>query len=314
MLDILKGFAGKHWFPLVAWMFPSMLAILAFWLFTLPIMTAAGWKIAVEINKLSTVEGAAWLAGGSIIIGVLLNTLSTPLYRLLEGYSWPGWLRRRAVAFQTKKYKELRRVVDRNIPGQAWERGLALEQLARFPSDPRQIAPTRLANAIRSFETYGKTRFNLDSQTLWTELCNSVSEDLRSEQELARAFVDLFVAMIYLGAAYAILMAITLIAVERTDPLAWSVVLVSVVIAAYSYRMAIIACDYWSITVQGLVNIGRKPLAELLGLQMPAKLADERVMWGLVTGFVFFGREDYGKKLDRFRIRSGGATKRRKRR
>jgi hypothetical protein len=46
------------------------------------------------------------------------------------------------------------------------------------------------------------------------------------------------------------------------------------------------ATDEWSASVQALVNVGRKPLAEALGLELPAKLAKERHMWRVVNEFV----------------------------
>lgn len=77
-------------------------------------------------------------------------------------------------------------------------------------------------------------------------------------------------------------------------------------IAVYSYRMANIASRSWSATVQALVNMGRKPLAELLGLALPATLAEEQEMWEAVVGYVFYGAADgaeYGSQIDKFRIK-----------
>jgi len=43
------------------------------------------------------------------------------------------------------------------------------------------------------------------------------------------------------------------------------------------------ATDEWSAAVRALVNTGRKPLAESLGLLLPGELACECEMWALVS-------------------------------
>ena len=65
--------------------------------------------------------------------------------------------------------------------------------------DDDQILPTKFGNAIRAFETYGKTRFNMDSQTLWHELLAVAPRNIQSEIDSARSSVDFFVALLYLS-------------------------------------------------------------------------------------------------------------------
>src|SRR5437879_6545061 len=48
-------------------------------------------------------------------------------------------------------------------------------------------------------------------------------------------------------------------------------------------RVALAATDEWAAAVRALVNVGRKPLAESLGLALPSSLEGERAMWALVT-------------------------------
>jgi hypothetical protein len=45
------------------------------------------------------------------------------------------------------------------------------------------------------------------------------------------------------------------------------------------YQAAVTATADWRSSVQALVNVGRKPLAEALGLELPQDLALERDMW-----------------------------------
>lgn len=306
MLDILKTAAGKSLFPLLAWIFPSALAVLAVWFITLPMIKAAGWQIPASIAALSGTEALSWLTGLSIALGVVLSAMSTPLYRLLEGYSWPKFLQKKGVEWQKQKYRALRAKVDAGIPGQQWETGLAWERLERYPTDIDQIAPTGFANALRSFETYGANRFNLDSQIMWTELWSVVPEQTRTEHDGAKVFVDLFVATLYVSLAFMVVSLVIICLDDKRTPLDALAVAIPLAISVYSYRMANVASTAWSATVEALVNIGRKPLAEALGLQLPATLAEERDMWQSVVGYVFYGPVDgaeYGEQLNKFRAK-----------
>lgn len=153
MLDILKTAAGQSLLPLLAWIFPSALAVLALWFITLPMLGAAGYSVPAAISGLTSTAAVSWLTGVSIAFGAVLNVMSTPLYRFLEGYSWPPRLRQRAVDWQKRKYQKLLATVEAGISGQQWETGLALERLARYPSDVNQIAPACSKRKANKYET-----------------------------------------------------------------------------------------------------------------------------------------------------------------
>jgi hypothetical protein len=53
------------------------------------------------------------------------------------------------------------------------------------------------------------------------------------------------------------------------------------------YEMAIISTSYWATTVQALVNLGRKKLANEMGLELPDSIEAERQMWWYLTSFVY---------------------------
>jgi hypothetical protein len=74
--------------------------------------------------------------------------------------------------------------------------------------------------------------------------------------------------------------------------------------AASSYYAAVKATDAWSASVKAMVDIGRIPLADALGLQIPAKLSEERDMWqrvGWLLGFTY--KPEAGTELDPYRKR-----------
>ncbi|MFF4733883.1 hypothetical protein ACFY3M_53795 [Streptomyces mirabilis] len=183
----------------------------------------------------------------------------------------------------------------------AAQRALLREQLARYPVDDAQVAPTRLGNAIRRFEEYGYDRFRLDTQVLWNELTGTCPEPLRRQVDLARASVDFFVALL---AGHTVVASAAVAALASSDARPATLTVTAAILACLTivwYRCAVTATDEWAAAVRGLVNTGRKPLAENLGLVLPANIADERVMWALVGKLSRLPYDEKAGALNRYR-------------
>jgi hypothetical protein len=99
MSEFLKTLWGK----LYAWALPSALAIGAYWLFVYPKTTVFHGLVGAD----SEVSRAGVFAATTATIAFCLNALSMPLYRVLEGYYWPRWLRERGSARQRRRKREL---------------------------------------------------------------------------------------------------------------------------------------------------------------------------------------------------------------
>lgn len=183
----------------------------------------------------------------------------------------------------------------------AAQRGILREKLARFPVDDAQILPTRLGNAIRRFEAYGYDRFRLDTQILWNELTGTAPEPIRRQADLARASVDFFIALLA-GHAVVISAAVAVMATtgDRLTPLTATAVTLGCLMPVW-YRCAVTATDEWAAAVRALVNVGRGPLAQGLGLVLPATLSDERAMWLLVAKLSRLPYDDKAAALNAYR-------------
>lgn len=288
MSEILKGLWGK----LYAWALPSALALGATWLFLLP---QVGDSLGLRDRLAEDKKGLIFVAlTGALAIS--LSSLSTPLYRVLEGYLWPRWLQEWGLRRQRAEKEALRAAV----AGSGWRRGIALEKLARYPLDDNQIVPTKFGNAIRAFETYGKTRFNMDSQTLWHELLAVVPKQIQLEIESARSSVDFFVALLYLS----VLFGFACVFLGAIEHFKISILLLSVpafLLAILCHWLAIRAIDGWGYPIHALVNLGRVKLADSLGLRLPETLQEEKAMWGLVTKYSYYADRGYGDALDIYR-------------
>jgi hypothetical protein len=297
--DILKGISGG-WSFLVSWVFPSLLAWLAFSVFALPHLERISVFASIAAN--SETNRSVLIAGASLLTGLLLSTLSTVLFRILEGYILlpevvASKMRARQVKAHSNLRKDLSKLLDERgedeITGRLTAQtglnvriGLIREQLRRYPAEQREFSPTRFSNALRAIETFGWDRYRFDSQTLWSELQSVVPDTLRQEQDNARAPINFFVSLIYLSA----LEAMTCLALSLQRPgnnsslIVVGVVCISLV--PCFYRLAVINTRYLLSVMQATVNVGRVDLAAKMGLILPAKLRDERDMWERVYWFV----------------------------
>lgn len=321
---------------LIGWILPSLINVLIF-----------GFVVAPKLSRfgaLDTEEVRAALFGliATALLGLVLASLQTPLYRILEGYlGWPQWLvrarrrrhlarkhllRNRVDAIVLAEQERAGRlsdadrsalaafrahpVIDRYLDvdihkGAVWF-ALLDERLHRYPLDDRQVAPTQLGNAIRRFEEYGHNRYRLDSQVLWPELNAAVGESARKQTEDARMSVDFFISLLY-GHLLVIVAAAVNLAIGTAER-PW---LVATTIAALLpltviwYRLAVVATDEWAGAVRAMVNLGRHPLATALGLTLPREIDDERAMWLIVGNLVRTGFHPGLTTLDAYRTASG---------
>lgn len=266
----------------MGWILPTSLNLAVFTLTVTPSL-----RRPAVLNPLWPTSGgptALLLLVAAVLLGLVLNALQTPLYRFLEGYAlWPTTAFERGCRRQlSRQRKTTDRLADPALTS-AVRRSLLREKLSRYPVSNNQITPTRLGNAIRRFEEYGYDRYRLDTQLLWNELTSVVPEPTNKQVVAARTNVDFFVALLYGHAAVAITAFASLSASRADRPV---LICTGIGLAALTpvwYHAAVAATDEWAAAVRALVNLGRKPLAEGLGLALPKSLDDERRMWQLVT-------------------------------
>ena len=305
MADILKGFTGTSFVFLVAWIFPSAALVGLVAVFVSPVWEQVGLpKVTSALDSPTALLVMAFVA---VSFGLLGSAASTPLYRVLEGYTWPERIQRWAVDRRRRerialvgRYEQVGKTSSR-LSNQLYER------LSHYPASDDELVPTRLGNAIRVLELYGANRYCLDSQTWWTELYSVVPAPIRQEVDGARAVVDFFVAALYVTALFAILALATFateLALGSSTP-SWTLLALGIACLGLPfiwYRVAIWACSYWRSAVQAMVNVGRAPLASSLGFRLPRSIEQERELWQMATDFVnspFQG--DLAKALDKYR-------------
>ncbi|MEV0184526.1 hypothetical protein AB0I54_35350 [Streptomyces sp. NPDC050625] len=336
MGEIAKGVLGGAWTLVAGWILPTALNLSIFFFAVAPSIRRTG--AIADLWPTTSAGIMLLLFVSSLLFGLVLSAVQSPLYRLLEGYLfWPaaayahGCSRNRRAKAELQDRLMLLRLEHREAPLSAaaaadlrrleadpritksaskdrrrtdTQRALLREKLARFPIDDSQITPTRLGNAIRRFEEYGYNRYRLDTQVLWNELTGAAPEQIRRQVDLARASADFFVALLAGHVAVAIAASAVLASAHARAAVLLTTIVTVVSLALLWYRSAVTATDEWAAAVRALVNLGRKPLAEALGLSLPPTLDGERTMWTLVTRLAKQPYHERRAALDPYRTNS----------
>lgn len=256
MTAIVTSLLGGGWALVAGWILPTAVNSLLFAFLVLPALHGVpGFHTVLTASH---PEQALALLVTAVVAGLMLSALQTPLYRVLEGYTWPPGLRRRRIG----RHQQTR---------SRHERELRLAQLTR--------------------------REKLDSLS---------ADQVRKDVDTGRASVDFFVCLIY-GHVVVILAAIAALAVDPSVGPAVAIVAAAGLSVAW-YWLAVQATDEWAAAVRGLVDLGRKPLADALGLDLPDTVAQERQMWTLVSRRGRRAYGDWAAELDKFRAQPDPAA------
>lgn len=292
MGDLFKSLSSGIAQFVYAWILPSALTCGAF-----SVLVLAHLKDSAIAN-VSVWVGGALFTLGTLTLSVVFAYSARAIFRVLEGISMPKKLKRRLLRRQHRRYNRLTALARVSHQPTSQE---AAEQLKSYPGDPGMIMPTRLGNALKALESYGVSRFGLDSQTFWYELQAAAPDAIRTATRETRASVDFFVSSI---AHLTLLGVACLIAVPFVDnPTA--VVLgavVSLSLTPLAYAQASVNVLEWHWSIRALVNTSREGLASSLGLTIPTNSADEWALWQAVSGLAHHGRQDdYLRVFDKYR-------------
>lgn len=290
---------------MLAWIVPSAAVVAVFVLAVLPEL-----ETVTSLRRLASrtpLEAALLFSIAVLVLSVFFAYTALPIYRWLEGYTMPRALRAPLIKRQLRAWHRLQATyAHQRDAGLDWYS--TLEQLAAYPSSTEEIMPTRLGNALRAMEDYGTSRFGLDSQSLWYELLAMAPNDVRRDAEDARAGVDFFISAVAHLAFLATVSAFVAIwaAVAHGSWIASAAAaVVSVALLPLTYGQAVSNVGEWRLAIRALVNTGRVPLADGLGLRLPNTFQEERELWTKYVGLVAHGPHDtYLRFLNRYRVRS----------
>lgn len=313
MADFLNALSKGLARFVYAWLGPAIVTVSTFALLVLPDVQRK-WPTIRLRGRGITFEKGFLFAFAVFTLSVLFAYAAQPIYRLLEGYPFPKWLRRSLIRRHRRQAHRLRHQISL-LESRPWLRsgrewGPLLEKVQRYPERDEDLLPTRLGNALRGLERYGKDRFGLDSQSLWFEVEATSPPGLLHDYEDARAQVDFFVSSIAHLGLLALVSMVLGVALAAPGPVLVS--LVSLALAGAAYEAAVINMGEWHDVVQAMVNLSRAPLAAALGFTLPEAYGGEFAMWESFSDFVANGavsQRSWGSQWLTWRRGSGSSDK-----
>jgi hypothetical protein len=281
--DVSGGIWGRLAGYLESWLLPSAAGVTFVALVLLP--AANHEPVATTLSEVDTVGQAALFVLAMLLVSFLLDSVSLPLARLLEGYTLPKPLADRLKQRQRRRWEALRA----EIAAADKETALRLRgKLNSYPRSEEYLLPTRLGNALRAGETYGWEQYRISTVDLWTRLVAVAEQRTVDQIQQARVRLDLFLALIWLSL---VLSPVTIgVSIWSAQPalLWWLVPLVGLL--PVWYGRAVAAVSWYSQGMQAMVDLSRGKLAASLGIRLPGTIAAERRIWEAVSEYASWGR------------------------
>ena len=219
MDEFMKALSGKlaeRWAKMAAPAVVFWAAAVLAWAYA-----GRGWSRLASItdwlNNQKAVSQIAALLGAMVVVAastILVQRLTTPVLRLLEGYWRPclGLLAEggRLVVQCRKKRRDhawqlLQDKLDKemSLPPNELAKYARLERRRRHhPVQDNELLPTRIGNILRAAETRPVHRYGLDVTRSWPRLWLVLPETARRELEAARSSLDASVAAALWGVAF----------------------------------------------------------------------------------------------------------------
>jgi hypothetical protein len=282
MGDIFQAISAGFARFVFAWVTPSLVTVGVFTIFLWPEVRATSpLRPVSQVTGQNATSAALVFTFSVVALAVTFAYASLPIYRILEGYSLPGFLRRPLMRRQQREYCQVRDAERRYAATGKMPAGMTIEDFRRFPEKQTAVRATSLGNALAAMENWSSERYNLDTLLMWHELYGVSRDNVRRDTDEGRAPVDFFVSSI----AHMTLLFVGSVVIGATMPHARVRALVIAVAALLvipaSYRLAVKNMIDWAQSVKAMVNLGRRDLAEALGLRVPVQLKGERRMWQL---------------------------------
>jgi hypothetical protein len=318
MLSTLSKLADRNF--VLGFFIPTLLFSLASILLFLdapPVDTWLGDLTSKDLGKAAYLLLAVW------VVAVAMTMANQPLYRFLEGYTFPRWLarllRERAQRRLDRDLAELRSLFEREIKegddfsavDSARYDELKQKLVSTMPSGPNEVLPTAFGNAIKAFETYPREIYGADGIPIWLRLASVMPKDFASQIQDARTEVDFLVNCCFFSAVLAFVGTArfiyscpwNLIGSESgyTKFIAsfqyqWLLLGTGGVIASYLfYRWAVSRVPAWGELVMTAFDCYLPALAKQLGYELPSTSGEREKFWTAFSQQLVYRRDPDGR-------------------
>jgi hypothetical protein len=248
--------------------------------------------------------GVSFAVAATWLLSLVAMAVNRPVIRVLEGYGAINPIQ--LVRFlQYRSFDKLQQRIDALAAqgGRDSERlrgELEAQFAAGFPSRRDLVLATAFGNTIRAFEDYPRVIYGFDSIEGWDRLVAIVPPPYRELIDAAKTKVDfsvnIWLGALLLAAAYAAMA----IAWWRL-PSAWYPVL-ALVIAWLAARAAKASAYEWGVTIKSAIDVFLPELATKMGYRLPAKAAEQRKFWTLLSQMFLYRHAPTFSDLDKYRI------------
>lgn len=283
----------------------------------------AWWVLAVYglVPPLPAPDKSEALAAGSLaivaiwLVSILLVALNAQADRLLQGYGWRrlGLL----VTFEKEKFeRDVLPVLDQQ---KAFDAAVAAgttpvpldpvalaNAVSRYPDEAEWLLPTRYGNRIRAAEVYGRAVYRLEAVTGSYRISSLLPAEFRELLSGARAQLDFCISLV-VGGVLAGALFLGLAAYRGAFGADYWPAAAAAAMIAIGYALAVQLAMPYGAYLRAAFDLGRGPLAEALGLVIPADPVEEQRMWEAVSRmFTYRSRANF-EKLGKYRATAEAA-------
>ena len=283
---------------------PAAVFVLLAYLFVIP-MAPIEWGLIARIEILDAQWKIAAVTIAAILIAGLLHVLNISIIRLYEGYPWRhGLIGRLMTQRQERRLVQLasdRQIARALIPQVAGNTDCRqdLEQLRNdaadeiiysYPQEGTFLLPTRLGNAIRSFENYPLRQYGISGITFWSRFATRVSGSHAAALDDAKTLLDVAINLSFLS----LLLAFSMLVLGCMYPIQfvsfpmtvrWIVRIAAAVLLGHLFYVAAIGrAKGWGEQVRSVFDLHRWSVLSDLGFeQKPRTLEAERELWKAIS-------------------------------
>lgn len=232
--------------------------------------------------------GTTLLGAASWLGGIFLLASNRGLYRFLEGYGKWNPLKLFG-GLQKRKYKKLAQEIEK-LDNQFREqkeafpreqrnkRNHLMRELAeRFPDREDLLLPTGFGNILRSFETYPRVMYGIESIDGWSRILAVIPKDYRELMDNEKNQVDFWVNVGFLSLAL-LLEYISFSIYTQSTP-EWWIAAIILLIALAAPHFAEESAIGWGDYVKASFDVFAPKLRESLGFVPPAERDAEERQW-----------------------------------
>jgi hypothetical protein len=261
---------------------------------TLSGVILAPYVFSVEISELLEINllvGTTVLGLFSWVGGIVLLAVNRDLYRFMEGYGAYNPMKLFA-RFEKRRYQktvdELEKLDDefracieaeKEFPAKSRKkRNKLIRRLAEeFPDQEEHLLPTPFGNVLRSFETFPRVMYGIDSIPAWGRLLAVIPNEYIELIDGAKSQVDFWAN---LGLIFVLLQIEYVGLVFATDSqLNWWIVLLWIALGTIAPIRATSSAREWGDYVKSAFDVFAPKLREELGIEQPKNREEEFAQW-----------------------------------